>query len=474
MSKKDDKYSELSLSILNAVGGVDNISSVTHCMTRLRFNLKDASIPQDDKVKKIDGVLGVARAGGQYQVIIGQTVPDVYEALLSQTNGKLVQEAPIKENLDKNLKEPFSWKRLGNNILNKLAGSMTPLIPVLMVGGMFKMFATVSGPQMLKLLTTKSDLYQVFTIVGDVAFYFLPILIGYTAAKQFNTSKVLGMLMGGIMLDPTLVKVGSSKIPFSVYGIPMFKYNYGSTVIPIILTVWLMSYVYKFLNKHMIPTLRTIFSPTLTVLIMLPIELCAVGPLGAILGDYFCKGIMSFGKLGGLAAIIAVTFIGAFWEFLVLTGMHLVLITSMLIIFAQGGTDPIVSIGAVCATFAVWGMSLGVMLRAKDKKTKTTSFGFFVAGALGGVTEPALYGLGLTYKKPLIGLIIGGGCGALYGAITHVSAYIGGAPSNFLGVIAFTSPQISNLVNSIIAAVIALIVATIATYMIGFNEKKAA
>lgn len=471
MSKQN--YSSMAEEILNSIGGAENVSSVTHCMTRLRFVLKDASIPQDDKLKKISGVLGIVRAGGQYQIVIGPQVSKVYDAVLKAGNGKLTAEAPINENLDKDLsKEKLTWKKAGKNILDVLTGSMVPLIPVLMVSGMFKMLASVLGPDLLKVLTAQSDLYRVFNLVGDAALYFLPIMIGYTSAKKMHTSKILGMLMGAIMLDPMLLQIIKSKAPFTVYGIPMYKTNYTSTVIPIILTVWIMSYVYKSFKKYIPDTLEMVLTPTLTVLVMLPIELCIVGPLGNIIGNAVDSAIISFGKMGGLPAIIVITLIGALWELLVLTGMHLALMAPMLLIFAQGGHEAIISPGASAATVAIWGMAFGAFLRARNKENKATYFGFFISGILGGVTEPSLYGLAIAKKKPFIGAIAGGACGALYGAITHITANIMAGTSNFLNVITYTNSTTMNFINAVILEIIAFIVAAIVTYALGFDENK--
>lgn len=475
MASKKGKYKELATNILQNVGGVSNVASVTHCMTRLRFNLKDSSIPKDADIKKMSGVLGVARSGGQYQVIIGQIVPDVYSDLLAVSDGKIAAQAPIDENLDGDKpKEKWTWKRVGSTILNKLAGSMVPLIPVMMVGGMFKMFATVFGPQLLNVLTANSDLYKTFTFVGDAAFYFLPILIGYTSAIQFKTSKVMGMLMGAIMLDPNLLQIVNSKAAFSIYGIPMFKVNYSSTVIPIILTVWIMSYIYKLIDNYIPATLGTIFTPTLTVLIMLPLELTVLGPIGGIIGTGFGNAIMSFSKLGGVATVITIVIIGGLWEFLVMTGMHIVLLSSMLLIFAQGGTDPVVSIAAMSATIAVSGMCLGTALRMKNKEAKAEILGFLVAGLVGGVTEPALYGAAVKYRRPFLGIMAGGAAGALYGGIMHVAGYMPAA-SNFLGVLGFAGGTgASNLINAIISLVIGFVVAAIVSYILGVDEKEIA
>ena len=187
MAKKD--YSQLANSILENVGGSANVASVTHCMTRLRFNLKDMSVAKDDTIKGLSSVLGVVRSGGQYQVIIGQTVNEVYDAVVSA--GNLTTAAPVNENLDDKPKEKMTWKSVGNTILNKVAGSLTPLIPMLVAASMFKMLAAVTGPSMLNWFSVNSDTYKLFTFVGDAGFYFFPIIIGYTSAKQPHFSNVL-------------------------------------------------------------------------------------------------------------------------------------------------------------------------------------------------------------------------------------------------------------------------------------------
>lgn len=471
MSK--DNYNNLAREILQAVGGINNISSVTHCMTRLRFTLKDSSIPKDDEVKKIEGVLGVVRAGGQYQIIIGQTVPKVYETLLKLGNGKIAGSAPIDENLDANAqKEKMTFKRGFNIVLNKVAGSLTPTIPILITAAMFKMLAAICGPTMLNITLTSSDLYKLFTLVGDAGFYFFPVFLGYTSAKQFKTSPMLGMLMGAILLDPNLVKIVTAGKPFTVYGIPMALTNYGNTLIPILLSVWIMSYVERFFKKYVPTSLSTVFVPTLTIAVMIPITLCVLGPLGGFLGDYICNGLLAFGKLGGVWSILAIAIIGAVWEILVISGMHLVIISTMTLLFAQGGHDNFATLGAVAASMACAGMALGAALRIKGKKNKTLVWGYFISNIIGGVTEPSLYGLALRYKRPFLGMMIGGFAGALYAGITHVTAYVMVPVANFLALTAYVGGSTANIVNGIISGVIALIVAAVATYIIGFGKEE--
>lgn len=467
MSKQNK---ELARQIIQDVGGSGNVVSVTHCMTRLRFNLKDMSIPQDETIKQISGVLGVARSGGQYQVIIGQTVNEVYDAVVS--TGNFSQSAPVNEQITEDLgTKKWTWKSVGNTILNKIAGSLTPLIPMLIAASMFKMLVAVLGPTMLNVISVKSDLYQLFSLVGDAGFYFFPVAIGYTAAKQFNSSPILGIFLGAIMLDPSLVKIIATGKPFTVYGIPMHLTNYGSTVVPILLSVWIMSYIERFFNQKIPASLRTIFAPTLTIAVMLPLSLCVLGPLGGFLGEYVSKAIISFGQLGGIAAIIGVGLIGALWEILVMTGMHLVLISAMITIVAQTGHDNFIMLGSIAASMAVAGMSLGASLRIKDKQEKSLAFSYFIANFIGGVTEPGLYGLAIKYRRPFLGMMIGGFAGGIYAAITHVSAYVVVPVANFMCLSGYVGGSTANLINGVISGAIALIVAAIATYIIGVEPK---
>lgn len=471
MAKKKD-YSQMAQEILAYVGGASNVSSVSHCMTRLRFNLKDMSIAMDDAVKNIDGVLGVTRAGGQYQVVIGQTVNEVYDAVVKA--GNLTTIAPIDENLDAKAKEKLTWKSAGSAILNKVAGSLTPLIPMLMAASIFKMLAAVLGPSMLNIFSENSDTYKMFTFVGDAGFYFFPVIVGYTAAKQFGVNRIMAMFLGAILIDPNLVNIVNAGKAFHLFGIPMKLVDYSSTIIPIILSVWVMSYVDRFFNKHITASLRTIFAPMLTIVVMLPVSLCILGPLGGFLGDIICNGILSFGKLGGIWTILGIAIIGALWELLVLTGMHIVMISTMMLLFAHGGHDNFVTLGAVSASMAVAGMCLGASIRLKNKEERALALGYTVASIIGGVTEPGLYGVAIRYRRPFVGMMIGGFCGGLYAGITHITAYVMVPVANFLALTAYIGGSSANIINGIVSGVIAFLAAAIATFALGIKKQEKA
>ena len=455
---------EIAQSVLEAVGGKANITNVTHCMTRLRLNLKDESIPKDAEIKKLDGVVGVVRAGGQYQVIIGQNVPKVYAELCSI--GGFAAKAAIDENLDKP-KEPLTPKAIGSNIMNYLSGSMAPLIPAMIGAAMFRTLQVAVGPDMLGLISAESDLYLLCDIIYNAFFYFLPVYLGFTAARKLGCSQVLGMLTACMLIAPQFVALADSGASFSVYGIPVIVNNYSQSVLPIILSVFVLNYVEKFFKKVVPDMLSTIFVPTLTMVVMAPVAFCALAPLGSVLGKIIGNGLVAFGGFGGF---IAVAVIAALWEFLVMTGMHGVLIMFGITNMMTTGVDTLVLTAGGYATWAAFGMALGAFLRLREKKEKALSLGYFFSGILGGVTEPVLYGIGFKYKRPFIPMAIGGFCGGLYAGIMGVGTYVMGA-TNFLAVLGYVGGGTTNMINGCIGCVIALGVSAVLTYMIGFTKE---
>jgi PTS system beta-glucosides-specific IIC component len=453
--------------VLAAVGGKANITNVTHCMTRLRLNLKDESIPKDDEIKKIRGVIGVTRSGGQYQVIIGQNVPKVYAEVCAM--GGFAAQAAVNETLDKP-KEKLTLKTVGNGILNYLAGSMTPLIPVILCAGLFKTMLAVFGPDLLGLFTAESDTYILLNALYEAGFYFIPILLGFNAAKKLDINPILGAYMGCILITPSLLELVGTVDSFSVFGIPCTLHDYSQSVLPIVLSVWIMSYVNKFFAKHIPDSLTTIFTPFLTMLIMTPVSLCLLAPVGSVLGNYIGAALIAFGDVGGF---LAVAVVAALWEFLVMTGMHIVLVVMIINTLLTTGTMTGICTSGTFATFAAYGVALGAFLRLKNKDEKSNSFGFFVSGFLGGVTEPTLYGLCIRYKRTLLTLMIGGFVGGAYAGITNVTAYMM-ASSSVLGVLGYVAGGTANTINGCIACALSMGVAAVTTYLFGFSKDELA
>ncbi|MDO4331060.1 MAG: PTS transporter subunit EIIC [Eubacteriales bacterium] len=402
---------QIAENVLAAVGGRENVSMVTHCMTRLRFNLKSREGVSADKVKKIDGVLSVVEAGGQFQVVIGTNVAKVY-AELCEIGGFAKQET-VKENLDAP-KQKLTVKSFFNGILNGIAGCMTPLIPLLCVAGLLKMIPVLFGPNMINLMSEESDLYVLFTFLGDTGFYFLPVFLGYTGAKKFGCTPILGMLLGAMLIHPTFIGLATEGGAFTVYGIPCTLENYSSTVVPIILATWCMGYVERFFKKHIPESLTTVFTPFLTILIMIPLTFCFFGPVGYWLGNgvgFVLDGIHT------IAGPIGFALVSALWSLLLMCGMHLVLLVPSFVRLAESGYDNFVLAASAITGFATYGVLLG------------------------GIAGIACYQL-----VPVM---------------------------NFLNFLCFAGGNAKNIIGAAIACLVAVVVGCVVTIVLGFDEEAA-
>lgn len=279
-------------------------------------------------------------------------------------------------------KKKLTLKSVGNSIMDYLSGSMSQLIPVMIAAAMFKTVLVVIGPDMLKLITADSDAYIVLDFLYDSFYYFLPIYLGKACAKRLGCNEMLGIMMGAILLVPNFTELIGTKDTLAIYGLfPAPVADYSQSILPVILAVWLMSYVERFFKKYMPVTLSTIFTPFLTMAIMVPVMFCIYAPLGGFL---------------------ATAVVGALYAFIVMTGMHGVLLMAAMTTFFTLGYKDFVIVAGCCANCAAWGMALGAFFRLKQKETKSLAFGYFVSGILGGITEPSLYGVGIKYKKPLL------------------------------------------------------------------------
>lgn len=456
--------------VLAAVGGKDNVTNLVHCITRLRFSLKDESIPDSDAIKKIPGVIGAQWSGGQFQVIIGQNVSKVYEECVKLGVGG------GSVDIDAGDVKKFEWTpgNVGAAILNYLSKSMVALIPIMMGGAFFRVVATIMGPLMLNVWAEDSQIYQLFnTWMYNAAYYFLPIYLGYSAAEQLGCSKMLGMFMGGILVCPDLVALAAAGevAEMSVMGIPAPVASYAQTVLPIILCIPVLAQVEKLMKKIVPDMLSTVFVPFLTMLIMLPIAYCVLAPLGGRLGDLVGNALFGFSEVGGF---LAVAVIGALWSFLVMTGMHQVLIVIVITMFAAGNSDGAVSVGATIAQWATWGMAFGAFLKLRAREEKMSQLGFSLSGIIGGVTEPEIYGTGFKYMRPLAGMVIGGFVGGAVAGLAGVRAYMFGA-TNFLSVLGLADPSGANggsFMMGTIACALAFIVSAAVVFFFGFSKEQ--
>ena len=397
MAKKN--YEEMSKNILQNIGGAENVSSAFHCITRLRFKLKDKSIANIDGLKAIDGVAGTQWSGDQLQIIIGQQVGEVYDELCKQ--GGFPEEQSINENLDTGIKKKFKF----TDLFEVMAAILLPVVPALAGGGMIKGIVTIMTSYLGFAAT--DVVIQVLTIAGDCAFYFLPFLVAWSASKRFKTDTAMSIAMAAVLLYPTMTAGNTSgAAALSLFGLPIpFPRYFGSTI-PIILTVWVLSYVYRWVNSWMPKVLKVVFTPMLVLLIMTPLTLIAIGPLAS----YIAKGLVYVVKfLYDLSPLIAGAIVGATRLFVVMTGMHLSLGAICMENLATFGYDYLLPMNTM-GTIALFGACMGIWVRGKREETKSIGASTAISAFI-GITEPGIYGVFLKYRSAMIAAIAGGAAG---------------------------------------------------------------
>lgn len=460
--------------VMEAVGGAANVANVTHCMTRLRFSLKDSGIPNRKIIERIPGVVGTHEASGQLQIIIGQNVSKVYSELCSL--GGFERQASATDNLGSSDGNPartaLTPRSIGKAILDYMSGSMVPIIPLLVIAGMFKTVGVVLGPTMLNLASDTNDLLVLCNMVYNASFYFIPIYIGYTASKKLGATPVLGLLLGGLFLEPTFVSMAGAETPFTIYGIPVTPVTYSQSVVPILLSVWVMSHVERTLRQVIPDALSTIFVPVLTIAAMLPLMFCALGPLGTWLGELL--GFTLNLARGSILAPVVMMVFSALWPIIVMTGMHIAIAAVALANLAQTGLDDFLLVSADIAALTTSGAALAAFLRIKAPTAKELAFSYFVSNFVGGVGEPFLYGLAIRYKRLFIGVMAGGASGALVAYVTHLTKYIAGGSANFLAPLSFAGGSTENFMHGVIASVIVFVVSFAVAYFTGFTKDELA
>ncbi|MDO5397596.1 MAG: beta-glucoside-specific PTS transporter subunit IIABC [bacterium] len=451
-------YKELAKTILKNVGGEENIVSFTHCATRLRFTLRDESRADKERLGDTRGVMGVVSKGGQLQVVIGSDVPNVYREL--NMLGNFEGESGEKKEKDN--------RNVLSRILDTIAGIFTPIIPAITGAGILKAFMALLSA--FGWIDKTSQTYAILSVFSDAAFYFLPFLIAYSAARKLNCNAVMAMSIAGILLHPNFVSIinGIKETGDTVrfIGIPVTPATYSSSVIPIILTVWIMSYIEPIADKISPKPVKFFTKPLITLVVTGTIAITVLGPLGTIIGDGIAAGI-SF--LNNYASWLVPLIIGAVTPFLVMTGTHYGLIPIGINNIATAGFDTIVGPGMLGSNIAQGGAAFAVALRTKNKILRQEAYSSAIT-AVCGITEPALYGVNLKLKRPLIAVSIGGAASGLYLGITGVGRYTSGSPGllalpGYIGTEGFT-----NITNAVIGSAVALIVSFAAALILGFDD----
>ncbi len=459
-------YKEKAEKILEKVGGKENVSSVTYCLTRLRITPKDRGLIKDDEIKGIDGIVGTKTVGAQYQVIIGPDVDRVYKEFCNV--GGFDETKRVDADLDNTSKEKLSIKTVLNNIMDTISGCVGPMIPIITAAGLIKLIATIVGPSMLNILPSDCDFVRLLTFVGDAGFYFFPIYVAYSSAKKFNANIPMALFLVGILLHPTLIEIVNTGEPFAVYGIPMTLVTYSSNFISALLIVWVMSYVEKGLNKIIPNSLRALLFPLLLTLIMLPLELCILGPLGSIIGQGIANGIVGLHKAVGP---ITVAIVAALWPLLIATGMHQALIAIAISYITTVGYDDSILVGAFVSNYPMIAIGLAYLILSKTAEKKAYATTSFITLFLGGISEPTLFGIILRNKKAILYMMIGGFIGGLYAGIMKVAVYFVGS-GNVLVCLGYAGERASSLPQGIIACIIAFVVTFILCMVFKFDKKE--
>lgn len=455
------KYTEFCNQILERIGGKSNVSSAVHCMTRLRLNLKDKTKVDVEGLKTVQGVLGAQFSGEQFQIIIGTHVSEVYPEFCKAAD--LTETAAVEENLDK---KKFDIKKVPSELLDYISGSIAPIIPIMTGAGFFKMLYAVLGPELLNVLSNESDLMQTLYIVGNAGFYFLPVFVAWGAAKKLNTNMCMSLLLGALLIDPNILNIVTEGEGFSIYGfIPMQLNSYTSSILPSLLTVWVLSYIYKFLDKYMAKSIKVIGVPFCTLAVMVPLMFCVLAPVGNWIGTILAT---VFEGLYGIAGPLAIALIAAFWPFMVATGMHLAVGQLVFLNISTLGYDPVVMAGSCIANYALMGMVVAYFIRAKGEE-KQMAGANAVTLIVGGVSEPTVFGILLRNKRAMICQIISGLIAGFIGGMMGIAVYTIGA-SNFLTVLQYAGGPVQNFINAGIACAIAFIVSLVIGMVIGFGN----
>lgn len=448
-------YKELINSILNSIGGTSNVVSATHCFTRLRFVLKDNSLADKQALEGLEHVMKVVEASGQLQIVIGNEVANVYKELLQIAPELKGSDAPTEVKAEKP-----SFK----GVLNAIASIFTPTIPALAGAGVIKgilVLLTTYG-----LLAKDVGTYQILNAAADSIFYFMPIILGYTSAKIFGCNIPITMAIGGSLIYPSLVSfMADSEAAVTFLGIPVVNTTYSSTVIPIILAAFVYSKLEKLLDKVIPNMVKSVVAPLISLMIMVPATMLVFGPFG----NYTSQMIgVFFQKITSVSPLIAGAFFGGVYSILVMFGMHRALVPIGINEVSTFGSTTLWAFTGP-ANFAQAGAAFGSFLRLKDKEMKSVALSASIT-ALFGITEPALYGVNLKYKKPMIAVVISGAVGGAIAGVGGARAYAVAIPS------VLTLPTFfgEGFTAFLIAIIVAFGLGIAITVMLGLDEGEAA
>ena len=446
-------YKVMAKNILEKIGGAENVRNMTHCATRLRLTLHDTAKADDQAVENIDGVINVINKAGQYQLLIGTEVGKLYDEFEPLVKGNESSGSPTKE-------EQASGSII-SNIFSAVSAIFAPLLPVLAGSGILRGLLILFVQ--LGIISEDSGTYSILFVASMSVFYFLPVLLAFTSARRFGASPYISALIGAALINPDFIALmggAGNGATTEFFGIPVVLMNYNSTVVPIILSIWAFSYLYKFLDKHIPETLKLVVVPLVSLAIMVPLTVIVIGPIGVYSGEAVANVV---NWLIERSSVLTGILVGGGWSVLVSLGIHWAVNPIMINNVSTYGFDYIVPFTFAC-NFAVIGTTIGVYFKAKDKKLRSFALTGLVTIALSAIIEATLFGLLVKNKKLFLAQIIGGAVGGAYlglmqvvtnafvfGSVTTFPAFVGSTSSNFI------QAMIGLLISMVVSAVLAFV-----------------
>lgn len=449
--------------LLELCGGRGNISSVTHCATRLRFFIINKQSVNLEELKKIKGVLGTVYSGDELQIVLGKNLIPVYNETLKIYNQKKAEDSSenhmVKETQEK-LKGKKKAKALGGKLLGFVSAAVTPMIPGLVAGGMLKTFLLLITLAWAPFEETQT--YSLLSMVANVPFYFMPVFVAYGAVKKLGGTPIFAMVAAAGLVYPDFTALLAGEEAVSIFSIPVMAVKYSSTLLPALLIAVCSYYVEKILAKILPGIIRPILLGVGTITITYVLGITVLGPVGDFAGSYVVNIFLwSSEHMGPLA----VGLLAGCMPFLVMTGMHHAVTPFMVQAITDPGYDVLFRPAYLLHNMAEGGACLGVALRAKDKALKAETFSLAFGCIVAGVTEPAIYGVNLPLKKPMIGVVAGAASGGIVAGFLGATAYVYGY-STILAI-----PIFQKTIFAIIAAIItAIVVSAVVTFVLGFDE----
>lgn len=452
-------YKKLADDIIANIGGSNNIENVTHCMTRLRFNLRDVAKANKDALENINGVLGVVYAGGQYMVILGQNLLPVYELVVKDYN--LHTTDVVNENLDViNEKQSLTLKNVSNTIICYVSASITPMLTGLVAGGMLKVFLLIWVTFIDKGFATSTS-YLLLSAIADAAFLFMPIFVAWGASTKLGGTPIYAMVASAALLHSNFTTLVAGGEAINLFGLPVRALSYGTSLLPALLIALIAYYAEKFFNKIVPGIFKSVFVGLGTIFVAGSLGFLIAGPLGNIIGQYIANAFMF---LNGTVGPLAVGLLAASLPWLVMAGMHLAFVPFMPQLLTNPGYDALIRPAFLLHNMAEGGSVIGAALKTKDAQKRSEFISIAIGCIVAGVTEPAIYGVNLKYKKPMYGVMSGGLAGGIVAGAMGAKAFEMGY-SNIIALPIFKQ----TFVAAISGVVTAILVSAIVTYLLKFE-----